>query len=181
VKEKYSKMNNKESNNKWKDFILQSGLPLEFEVKKVLSDFGFWSEYEFSYLRNDENNLENEFSYDIDSTMDIGKHRFNLLVECKYRHDSTNWLFIPEEYNESDRGIGTTDFRNTNDFFYKENYSDFFRILNFKTLAPLCSKGIEISTTGHNPKSITQAITQLSFGLANKVVDAMKIQLNYED
>lgn len=169
------------ANSKWKDFLLKSGLPLEFEIKKVLDDFGFWSRSEFSYLRSDEKNIVNEFSFDIDSEKDIEKHRFELLIECKYRHESTNWIFLPEEYNKSDRGAGTTDFRNTNDFFFKEDYSDFFKLLNFKTVAPLCSKGIEISTTGQNSKSITQAIAQLSYGIVDKVINGMKIQLDSEE
>lgn len=171
----------KDSNSKWKDFLLKSGLPLEYEVKKVLDNFGFWSQSEFSYFRNDEQNLLNEFSYDIDSYKVIEEHRFELMIECKYRHDSTNWIFLPEDYNNSDRGAGTTDFRNTNDLFYRKDYSDFFKILNFKTVAPLCSKGIEISTTGPNTKSITQAISQLSFGLIHKVVSAMRLQLDSKD
>ena len=68
-------------NNKWKDYILKSGLPLEFEVKKTLDKLGFWSKSEFSYMRENENNLSTEFSYDIDSEMHIKEHCFELLIE----------------------------------------------------------------------------------------------------
>jgi hypothetical protein len=168
-------------NNKWKDYLLKSGLPLEFEVKKVLDKLGFWSKNEFSYFRENENNILTEFSYDIDSEILVADHCFELLIECKYRDESTNWLFLPEEYNDSTRGIGTTDFRNTNDFFYPKEYSDLFKVLNIIKVSPLCSKGIEICTTGQNPKTIDQAISQISYGIVDKVILAMEKQLKAEE
>lgn len=166
-----------DSDNKWKNFLLKSGLPLEFEIKKTLKKFGFDSYYEHSYLRPDENNIINEFSYDLDSSLKIDSHIFELMVECKFRDESTNWIFLPEEYNESDRGSGTMSFLNTNDFFYKYDYVDFYKLVNFETVAPLCSKGIEICSSGQNPKSITQAISQLGYGIIDKVISGMKKQL----
>lgn len=163
--------------NKWKDFLLKSGVPLEFEIKKTLKDLGFDSYSEFSYLRPDEQNIVNEFSYDIDSSLRIDNHLFELMVECKYRDESTNWIFIPEEYNESDRGAGTMSFLNTNDYFYKKEFPDFYKFINFDTVAPLCSKGIELNSSGQNPKTITQAISQLCYGMIDKVIEGMKQQL----
>ena len=168
-------------NNKWKDYILKSGLPLEFEVKKTLDKLGFWSRNEFAYVRQNEDDIQTEFSYDIDSEILIKEHCFELLIECKYRDESTNWLFLPEEYNDSTRGIGTTDFRNTNDFFYPKKYPDFFKMLNFIKVSPLCSKGIEICTTGQNPKTIDQAISQVSYAMVDKVILAMEKQLKADD
>ncbi len=166
------------SDKKWKNFLLKSGIPLEFEIKKILNKFGFDSISEYSYLRPDENSILNEFSFDIDSSLKIDNHLFELMVECKYRDESTNWMFIPEEYNESDRGSGTTSFLNTNDFFYKNDFPDFYKFINFEIVAPLCSKGIELCSTGQNPKSITQAISQLCFGMIDKVIEGMKKQLD---
>lgn len=168
-------------NNKWKDYLLKSGLPLEFEVKKVLDKLGFWTKCEFAYFRENENNILTEFSYDLDSEILIGEHCFELLIECKYRDESTNWLFLPEDYNYSTRGIGTTDFRNTNDFFYPKDYNDkIFRYLNLIKISPLCVKGIEICSTGPNPKTIDQAISQVSYALVDKVISAMEKQLKFE-
>lgn len=165
-------------NNKWKDYLLKSGLPLEFEVKKVLDKLGFCSKSEFAYLRENENNILTEFSYDLDSEILIKEHCFELLIECKYRDESTNWLFLPEDYNESTRGIGSTDFRNTNDFFYPKDYNDkVFKYLNLIKISPLCSKGIEICSTGPNPKTIDQAISQISYAVVDKVILAMEKQL----
>ena len=170
-----------EDNSKWKDYLLKSSLPLEFEVKQKLKELGFWTEYDFSYLRANENNIVTEFSYDIDATKEIGIHCFELMIECKFRDDSTNWLFLPEQYNESDRGIGMNDFLNTNDFFYKHKYPDFFKTLNFKETARLCSKGIEIHSNGQNPKTITQAVSQLSFALIEKVITAFNKQIEQKE
>lgn len=114
----------------------------------------------------------------MDSFKKIDNHLFELMVECKYRDESTNWIFLPEEYNESDRGIGTMSFLNTNDFFYKKDFPDFYKIINFEKIAPLCSKGIEICSTGQNPKTITQAISQLCYGIIEKVIAGMKKQLD---
>ncbi|SFN25002.1 hypothetical protein [Salegentibacter flavus] len=171
----------KKDNSKWKDFLLKSSLPLEYEVKQKLKDLGFWTEYDFSYLRNNENNVLTEFSYDIDATKEIGNHSFELMIECKFRDDSTNWLFLPEKYNDSDRGIGMNSFLNTNDFFYKYDYPDFFKVLGFKETAKLCSKGIEINSTGQNPKTITQAVSQLSFALIEKAISAFKKQIEHSE
>lgn len=168
-------------NTKWKDFLLKSSLPLEYEVKQKLKELDFWTEYDFSYLRTNENNILTEFSYDIDATKEIGIHCFELMIECKFRDDSTNWLFLPEKYNDSDRGIGMNSFLNTNDFFYKHEYPDFFKVLNFKETAKLCSKGIEINSSGQNPKTITQAVSQLSFALIEKAVSAFKKQIEQNE
>lgn len=162
----------------WKEFLLKSGVPLEYEVKQTLKSLGFFTSSETSYLRSDENNIVNEFSYDIDATKRIENHSFQLMIECKYRDSSTNWIFLPEELNESDRGTGSTSFLNTNDFFYKEAYSDYFKLFNLNTNFPFCSKGIEVCSSGPNPKSITQAIAQLSYGIVDKVIFGMKEQLS---
>ena len=164
-------------NNKWKEYILKSGLPLEFEVRKTLDKLGFWSKNEFAYVRENEHNILTEFSYDIDSEIVINDHCFELLVECKYRDESTSWLFLPEEYNHSTRGIGTTDFRNTNDFFYSTKYTELFKMVNIAKISPLCSKGIEINSTGQNPKTIDQAISQVSYAIVDKVISAMEKQI----
>jgi len=38
---------------------------------------------------------------------------------------------------------------------------------------PLCSKGVELTTDGANPKTITQAIAQLAYAMAEKVTSAV--------
>lgn len=164
-------MSNK--SNKWKDFLLKSSIPLEYEVKTLLDKYGCVGNYEYTYLRRDENEIVNEFSYDIDASFIKGGHFFELMIECKYRDQSTNWVFIPEAYG----GIGETDscsFINPNDHFTQKNK---FLKLDYEPLAPLCGKGIEINSEGQNPRSISQAVNQLSYAMAEKILDGMEHQI----
>ncbi|MPM50939.1 hypothetical protein SDC9_97685 [bioreactor metagenome] len=48
----------------------------------------------------------------------------------------------------------------------------------FHNIGPLCSKGIEICSGGQNPKSITQAISQLSYALFDKLIYGFERQLS---
>ena len=162
-----------DNSSKWKDFLLKSSIPLEYEVKKLLDKYGCVSNYEFTYLRQDENKIVNEFSYDIDASYIKGAHFFELMIECKYRDLSTNWIFTPEDYGGIDE-IEHYSFINPNDHFTQA--TKFLR-LEYEQFAPLCGKGIEINSNGQNPKSITQAINQISYGMAEKVISGMEHQI----
>ena len=162
-----------DKSKKWKDFLLKSSIPLEYEVKQLLDKYGCVSNYEFTYLRPDENEVVNEFSYDIDASYIKGRHFFELMIECKYRDLSTNWIFIPDNYGGMDE-IEHYSFINPNDHFTQENK---FLRLDYEPLAPLCGKGIEINSNGQNPKTITQAINQLSYAMAEKVISGMEHQI----
>jgi hypothetical protein len=162
-----------DNSKKLKVFLLKSSIPLEYEVKQLLDKYGCISSYEFTYLRHDENEVINEFSYDIDASYIKERHFFELMIECKYRELSTNWIFIPENYGGEDE-IEPYSFIHPNDHFTQENK---FLSLDYEPLAPLCGKGIEINSNGQNPKTITQAINQLSYAMANKVVSGMEHQI----
>lgn len=162
-----------DKSKKWKDFLLKSSIPLEYEVKQLLDKYGCVSNYEFTYLRHDENEVVNEFSYDIDASYIKGGHFFELMIECKYRDLSTNWIFIPDNYGGMEE-IEHYSFINPNDHFTQKNK---FLRLDYEPLAPLCGKGIEINSNGQNPKTITQAINQLSYAMAEKVVSGMEHQI----
>ncbi len=162
-----------DKSKKWKDFLLKSSIPLEYEVKQLLDKYGCVSNYEFTYLRHDENEVINEFSYDIDASYIKEGHFFELMIECKYRDLSTNWVFIPDSYGGMDE-IEPYSFLNPNDHFTQENK---FLKLDYEPLASLCGKGIEINSEGQNPKTITKAINQLSYAMAEKVVSGMEHQI----
>lgn len=161
------------NSTKWKDFLLKSSLPLEYEVKKLLDEYKCVGSYEYTYLRKDENGLNCEFSYDIDEAYIKGGHFFNLMIECKFRDPSTDWVFIPEEYGGMDE-IDSYCFLNPVDHFAKKKFID----LDYEPLAPLCGKGIELTSGGQNPKTITQAVSQLSYAMAEKILDSMENQIN---
>lgn len=162
---------------KWKDYFLSSGLPLEYEVFNYLNFKNCITYIEHSYLRNDENLIENSFSIDMTSTYlsEEADISFKMLIECKYRNENTKWLFIPGEYIDGE--ISNHSFLHPNDYFIKEQrFRNIFK--NMCRFAPLCLKGVEISNGGKNTKSINQAISQLSFAMADIVISDMKYQLS---
>lgn len=125
-------------------------------------------------LKEDENEIVNEFYYDIDASYIDAENFFDLMIECKYRDPSTDWIFIPENYGGMNE-IESHTFLNPVDHFTKNNK---FSSLDFEPLGALCGKGIEITSNGQSPKTITQAISQLSYAMAGKVVSAMEHQID---
>lgn len=82
----------------WQQSLLGSGLPLENDVSSYLQSVGCLPHFHYSYLKADELTIEREFSYDIDAALILGGHFFELMIECKYRHQSANWVFAPDSY-----------------------------------------------------------------------------------
>ncbi len=163
---------------KWKDYLLKSGLPLEYEVREILDARKCQTHFEQSYLRPDENNIINAFSYDIGSAYIPELNYFDMLIECKYRDPSTNWIFLPD-YTTALGELTSTSFVHVNDHFTQE-YKHPFRFNEIPSIAPVCSKGIEITTDGQNPKSISQAVAQLSYAMAETIVEGMTAQISAE-
>lgn len=158
----------------WKDALLRSGVPLEGDVKRYLDRRECMSRFEFSYLKPDENKIERQFSYDIDSSYIRPPHFVNFLIECKYRHESVQWVFLPDEYGGPDE----------HDANVVVHPCDHFVSLKFpfrgqfpRRLASCCSKGVEITNEGPNEKSISQALAQIAFGFAPQVADACEHQV----
>ncbi|MEK2144736.1 hypothetical protein WOC23_22370 [Vibrio parahaemolyticus] len=84
---------------KWKDKLLSSSFPLEFEAMKELSKDGFSVSSEFAYSRLD-GDTRKDFSVDIDAlcftpfeSEDDVTGSVHLLVECKYRKMGQNGYF----------------------------------------------------------------------------------------
>lgn len=163
------------SNAKWKDFLLKSGLPLEYEVKEFLDSQNCVSSFDYSYFRNDENSIINEFSFDINAAYIEKNHFFKLAIECKYRDRSTNWLFLPGTYGGMSE-LGHTSFLHPLDHFTKHTKFP-FKYPELPPIGKACLKGIEITSDGQNPKTITQAVNQLSYAMAEMVVEDMISQI----
>jgi hypothetical protein len=155
----------------WKDHLLKSSLPLEYDVLKYLEQKGAIADFEYSYLKADENKTIKEFSYDIDASYIFPPHYVDLMIECKYRHQSTNWVFIPEDYG-GPYEVYQNSFLHASDHFTKKLKFLYDGSFPFE-YAPLCSRGIEIGSTGDNSKTIIQASTQLAYAFAGKMVDGM--------
>lgn len=158
----------------WKDFLLRSGLPLENDVHRFLEEYGCVGGYEYSYFREDEKQKEKEFSYDIDASYIKGHHFFELMIECKYRHPTTSWIFTPGKYGGAQE-VRETDFLHPIDYFIDINfpYGSYFP----RQIGPPCTKGIEITNNGNNEKSITQAIMQLSYAMPKKIAIGIEHQI----
>ncbi|MBL7841417.1 MAG: hypothetical protein JNJ75_14845 [Cyclobacteriaceae bacterium] len=168
-----SKSKDEASDGSWKEYLLKSGLPLEYEILKFLSKKGCVVSHEFPYLRNNDQQTETEFSYDIDASYAKLPAWTDLMIECKYRHDSTKWIFLPDSYGGVDE-IYHTSFMHPLDHFNQHNK---FVLPDFPwEFAPLCSKGVEVTGKEFNPKSITQAELQLAYGMVHRVVDAFDNQ-----
>lgn len=155
---------------------MKSGLPLEYEVFDYLEKKGCQSRFEYSYLKLNENAVETEFSFDIDAAYIKGEnheHYFNLMIECKYRDESTNWLFLPYSYDSYD--LRHTCFLHELDVFNKELKYPYINP-EMPQIGKACTKGIEIASTGHNPKSITQAVNQLNYAMASNILSSLDNQ-----
>lgn len=168
-------MNKPEKQNKWKEHLLKSGLPLEYEIKEFLDNYGCISNFDYTYFRRDKKDVLTEFSYDIDSSYIKPPHFVDLMIECKYRHESTKWLFLPESYGGPDE-IEFTSFLHRNDHFIDRGHSNFSDFPY--PFAPLCSKGIEITSQTNNPKTITQATAQLAYAMAGRITSGIEHQVD---
>ncbi len=165
------------ANNKWKDYFLKSGVPLEYEVLEYLNTQGCIANFEYSYFKLTEDAIEREFSYDIDAAYlkwEHQEHFFDLMIECKYRDASTSWIFLPWSYGGADE-LEHLAFLHPLDIF-NDSLKFPYRHPQLPPVAKACSKGIEITSDGQNPKTITQAINQLSYAMANRIVSNMGSQ-----
>lgn len=167
----------------WKEYLLKSGLPFEYEVKECFAKNNcvVWDEY--SYIKNDENGLEKEFSYDIN----VGKwdtdenNSFQFLVECKYKTKPTKWFFIPHPYSYQDE-LSQNSFLHSIDYFSDKKF--IFQSYPYDSiqspLGPFCLKGVEIFDKDYTDLNIIKAINQLSFAFVDEVINSIQNQIEFE-
>ncbi|OJY92697.1 MAG: hypothetical protein BGP13_19240 [Sphingobacteriales bacterium 40-81] len=168
----------------WKHYLLKSGLPFEYEVKECFAknNCQVWDEY--SYLKPDENNLEKEFSYDIDvNYWDLsGDNSFTFLVECKYKSEPTKWFFMPDPYCFQSE-LSQNSFLHPIDHFsgkkFLFNKHPYYSIQ--EPLGPFCLKGIEIYQNQYLELNIFKAINQLSFAFVEQVISSIQNQIEVEN
>lgn len=159
---------------KWKDKLLSSSIPLEYEMAKILAKNKFSIDLDYSYKRYD-NDLEKEFSIDIKAcgyypfNMSASiKLEFDLLIECKYRNPNVSWLFIEdvniEEFTSfSSRGVVKL-IDEFSGYTIKNRGSN---LLDIRT----CLKGVEINTQSGDVHDIgiSHGINQLTYCLPQLV------------
>ncbi len=155
---------------KWKDRLLSSSIPLEYEIAKILTQNKFSVSFDYAYQRLD-GQLEKEFSVDIkaDAFWPFNenaavKANIDLLIECKYRNPNVSWLFIPElieeEYSKfSSKGV----IKLIDEFSQAANRDSAFGLPVCET----CLKGVEVNTQNGevHDSGITHGISQLVYSL----------------
>ena len=168
--------NNKETS--YKKALLKSGLPFEYEVCNYLRKTGFIVDFEYPYIKEDENGTQKEFSYDLDASYSTIGHFLDFQIECKYKMEpDTIWCFLPNETAYM-QDINTTSFIHEVDAF-SEKKDLLCHTSDFPSLAPICTKGVEIySKDQANEKTIVQAAYQLSCSFTEKIIDDFYHEIN---
>ena len=168
------------SKKTWKDHLLSSGLPLEYSVIRIFEELGIRNPGEFRYERKTPDGLSQVFSVDVHAVKSDRDRDLHLecLVECKYRHDGTNWVFIPRQYGEVFlSGPSFADLFVTLDQCCIERKFDRSVLEKFEETYPLCVRGVELLPDDANPKTIEQAVQQLRYAVVAKAIDAIESQL----
>jgi len=166
------------SEKNWKHHLLKSGLPFEYEIKEcfVKNNCTVWDEY--SYLKEDENKVEKEFSYDLDVNYWTGNYSMTFMVECKYKTEPTKWFFLPDPYSYQD-DITQNSFLHPIDYFTENKF--LFKLHPFcnvqSPLGPFCLKGVEIYQNQFLETNIFKAINQLSFAFIEQLIISIESQL----
>jgi hypothetical protein len=162
------------NNQKWKDKLLSSSFPLEYEAMKLLAGDGFSVSSEFSYSRLD-GDIRKDFSVDIDALdfTPFGNPNevtsyVHFLVECKYRKVGTNWLFLPDPNNDEYSSFTLGQTIRAVDNFTKLKFSpNCVTSFDDKEELPFCLKGVEIdivNSAAHDGQ-IKHGLSQLQYAL----------------
>ena len=160
----------------WKDYLLSSGLPLEQSIIQQFRSSEFQHVSEYKYERVDSQGSTKIFSVDVHAYK-YASPWAEFFVECKYRHEGTQWIFIPDEY---DNLLDEFSYETLIilDLFQKSRFNR-KELERFTDSIPLCGKGIEILPNDKNPKSIEQSIQQLKYALLEEAIGSIKDQLDW--
>jgi hypothetical protein len=150
----------------WKDVLLRSGVPLEFEVAQVLAERGFEVDADFPYMRRDVEG-EKEHSIDILATkfMDFGKERvsgsINLLIECKYRSPEKMLLLFEAPYSDNGWMAGRGTVHAYDEFVPYRLKGDCFQ--DFENGYDVVYKGVELHATDAVERDFKRSVEQLRY------------------
>lgn len=175
-----------EKNNKWKNALLKTGLPLEYLISEKLSDKGFGIGGEFSYIRKNEQNINTEFSVDLNGFKLIKKGKDDywadlmFLIECKYNYPGVKWVFTPH----SKESFITSGIVNTFDNLCTSKVENTKFINSLDDNLYYCVKGVELHELDSNVQSITRGLYQLKYAvpqLAKRTLQTQITTWNDED
>lgn len=182
--EKKTDEKNPKEKKSWKDNLLSSSVPMEFEVSKLLVKHGFSTSADYSYLRHGAQGKD-DFSVDLHASIYLPYRRpneitaeFHLLIECKHRHRNNKWLFFPDP-NPGDFSpftLGHT-LRVIDDFAPVMLESQ--PSVAFDKRASFCLKGVEIDLNNGNvyDAEIRRGLTQLQYALPRLVTEVIEWNL----
>ncbi len=158
---------------KWKERLLSSSLPLEFEVANFLAKEGFFLVPDYKYQRKTNDSIK-ECSIDLRATRYFPltnpssfTSSLELMVECKYRAPNKVCLFLPEILSRD--SISNVTLGGTlcliDQFSYDRIPTD--SIYKFEEGIPVCYKGIDIDLSSGTveDKEINEGIDQLMYSL----------------
>lgn len=142
----------------WKKGLLESSLPLEYQILDTLRANGFKVDSDYKYARNDAGVIS-DFAVDVyanaytpfSETSEITS-KVELLVECEHRHPDIKWLFIPavnpdQLESQSESAVRIVD--QYSSYVVSREHS-----IEFDRSIPVCQKGVEIDIrTGDAVKS----------------------------
>lgn len=170
-------------NMKWKERLLSSSLPLEFEVTNFFAKEGFFLEPDYKYQRKI-NELVKECSIDLGATLYFPLTNPNpitsylqVMVECKYRAPNKVCLFLPEilpRDSISNVTLGRT-LCLIDEFSYDRIPKD--DIYKFEEGIPVCYKGVDIDLSSGTveDKEINEGINQLMYSLPRMHFDNVTV------
>ena len=169
--------------NKWKNNLLASSFPLEYEVAKILASKNFAVSSDYTYKRVNEKGEDVDFSVDVYAVGYAPFNDFNkadsmleMLVECKYRTPDAMWLFL-EDPNIEDFSDGTYGYtiREIDNFSIKEfsGTSNYTIEEEFK----ICYKCVEIKGDRVYDNEFKHGIEQLRYGLPRLLKETIENNL----
>lgn len=182
-------MKTEKSQNKWKDALLKTSMPLEYLVAEQLHKLKCGIQGEYHYLRPNEQDILTEFSVDIWSMSHLNKKdismwaNLNLLIECKYCYPGIKWLFAPHTKSdlESILEIGVI---STLDSLCTRQIYDKQPLWRLSNKFPKCYKGIELHSNDATAQNIERGRSQLIYAiprLAAHLIGSQMITFNDED
>lgn len=158
----------------WKEHLLRSGVPLEYQVALLMAAEGMAIDADFSFLRRDLAGYK-EWSVDIAASWygpgsNNLKYELNILVECKYRSPDKSILFLEEPNDEfSPVTLGGTVCSFDALVPYHLHLNAF---VSLEEKLPYVYKGIELSDKGAFEDDFRHGIQQLRYATPAALLSA---------
>jgi len=166
-------MAEKADNSNWKENLLKSSLPLEQLVAEELEKKNFYIAGEYSYTRQNEHEIDTEFSIDLlsrkSNLVEASQYgdELNILIECKYTYPTTKWVFSPH-LNRYFDSLNIYCLNHSRQCVLAHRLNIDFQV---------CTKGIGLYDKTFDPNVISHGLNQLRYGMPNLIYQ----QLNNMD